>query len=38
MTIYKGMGWLPYAYIRTGLAVDFWSLVKAEFVETPLFD
>lgn len=33
----KGYGWLPYEYILSGLAVDFWSLVKAEFVETSLF-
>ncbi len=32
-----GYGWLPYAYIEQGLAVDFWSLVKAEFVDTDLF-
>jgi C1A family cysteine protease len=29
---------LPYAYTRTGLAVDLWSRIKAEFVETWLFD
>jgi C1A family cysteine protease len=32
-----GYGWLPYAYIESGLAVDFWSLVQAEFVDTDLF-
>jgi C1A family cysteine protease len=33
----KGYGWLPYQYVLDGLAVDFWSLVKAEFVDTALF-
>ncbi|MEW6220620.1 MAG: C1 family peptidase [Thermodesulfobacteriota bacterium] len=32
-----GYGWLPYAYVLAGLAVDFWSLVQAEFVDTDLF-
>jgi len=33
----KGYGWLPYAYVEAGLAVDFWSLVRADFVDTDLF-
>jgi len=33
----QGYGWLPYAYVESGLAVDFWSLVQAEFVDTELF-
>jgi C1A family cysteine protease len=33
-----GYGWLPYKYVEAGLAVDFWSLVRAEFVDTDLFD
>lgn len=33
----KGYGWLPYEYVLRGLADDFWSLVKAEFVETDFF-
>ncbi len=32
-----GYGWLPYSYVEQGLAVDFWSLVQAEFVDTDLF-
>lgn len=32
-----GYGWLPYAYVRNGLAVDFWSLADAGFVDTNLF-
>jgi len=33
----KGYGWLPYSYVEGGLADDFWTLVKAEYVETDLF-
>jgi C1A family cysteine protease len=33
----KGYGWLPYAYVEQGLADDFWTLVKAEYVNTDLF-
>ena len=32
-----GYGWLPYAYVAHGLASDFWSMVKAEYVDTELF-
>ena len=32
-----GYGWLPYAYVEAGIAVDFWSLVQAAFVDTNLF-
>lgn len=32
-----GYGWLPYAYVERGLAVDFWSLIQAEFTDTDLF-
>jgi C1A family cysteine protease len=34
----KGYGWLPYAYVSSGLAVDFWALVQSEFVDTELFE
>lgn len=34
----SGYGWLPYAYVEAGLAVDFWSLFKAEYVETNNFE
>ena len=34
----KGFGWLPYAYVESGLAVDFWSLMHAEFTDTKLFE
>jgi C1A family cysteine protease len=33
----QGYGWLPYDYVTSGLAVDFWSLVKEGFVSTQLF-
>jgi C1A family cysteine protease len=32
----KGYGWLPYDYVEAGLAVDFWSLADATFVDTDL--
>ena len=34
----SGYGWLPYDYVESGLAVDFWSLIKADFVNTELFN
>lgn len=33
----QGYGWLPYAYVLTGLAVDWWSLLKAEWMDTEQF-
>ena len=33
-----GYGWLPYAYVEAGLADDFWSLFKNEYVSTKQFD
>lgn len=32
-----GYGWLPYEYTLRGLAVDWWSLVKNEYVATQRF-
>lgn len=32
-----GYGWLPYKYVENGLAVDFWSLFKAEYVNIKAF-
>ncbi len=32
----NGYGWLPYAYVLAGLAVDWWSLLKAEWLDTEL--
>ena len=33
----KGYGWLPYEYVLNGLAVDWWSLMKNEWVDTGAF-
>jgi C1A family cysteine protease len=33
-----GYGWLPYEYVKTQQAVDFWSLFKMEYVATNHFD
>ena len=33
----KGYGWLPYEYILKGLAVDWWSLLKSEWIDTGNF-
>lgn len=32
-----GYGYLPYDYVRKGLAEDFWVLIKGEWVDTGLF-
>lgn len=33
----KGYGWLPYDYVLNNLALDFWSLISMEWVETGQF-
>lgn len=33
----KGYGWLPYEYILQGLAIDWWCLLKAEWIDTGEF-
>jgi len=33
-----GYGWLPYEYILRGLAEDFWSVLKKEWVDTGAFN
>jgi len=33
----NGYGWLPYDYVLKGLAVDWWSLLKNEWVDTQVF-
>ncbi len=33
----KGYGWLPYDYVRKGLAEDFWSVLKKEWIDTGEF-
>ncbi|MFC1996717.1 C1 family peptidase [Chloroflexota bacterium] len=32
-----GYGWLPYEYVKQGLAVDWWSLLRSEWVESKKF-
>lgn len=32
-----GYGWLPYEYVRRGLAEDWWSMLKAEWADTGMF-
>ncbi len=32
-----GYGWLPYEYVLQGLAIDWWALVKSEWVDTGQF-
>jgi C1A family cysteine protease len=29
----NGYGWLPYEYLMRGLAEDFWSVLKKEWVD-----
>jgi C1A family cysteine protease len=33
----KGYGYLPYGYVMSGLAIDWWSLITAEWVDTGNF-
>lgn len=33
----EGYGWLPYEYVLKGLAVDWWSLYKLEWIDTGRF-
>lgn len=33
----KGYGWLPYEYVLKGLAIDWWTLLKNEWVDTGKF-
>ena len=32
-----GYGWLPYEYVLRGLAEDFWSILKQDWVDTGVF-
>lgn len=32
-----GYGWIPYDYVKKGVAMDFWSLVSMEWVDTDDF-
>jgi C1A family cysteine protease len=33
----NGYGWLPYAYVTEGLAVDWWSLIQSDWIDNGLF-
>jgi len=33
----EGYGWLPYEYVMKGLATDWWSLLKNEWIDTGEF-
>jgi C1A family cysteine protease len=33
----NGYGWLPYAYVLRGLAEDFWSVLKKDWIDTGEF-
>lgn len=33
----KGYGWLPYEYVLQGLAIDWWCLLKTEWIDTGEF-
>lgn len=33
----NGYGWLPYEYILQGIALDWWSILKQDWVDTGLF-
>ena len=32
-----GYGWMPYDYVLKGIAMDFWSMLKMEWVDTDQF-
>jgi C1A family cysteine protease len=34
---YGGFGWLPYKYVETYLAIDFWSIVSMKWLDTGRF-
>lgn len=33
----KGYGWLPYDYLLKNLAVDWWSIIKMDWINTGIF-
>jgi C1A family cysteine protease len=33
----NGYGWLPYKYVQSSLAIDWWSLLKNEWIDTGNF-
>jgi C1A family cysteine protease len=34
----SGYGWLPYDFVLKGLAADFWTLMKLEYIDSALFE
>jgi C1A family cysteine protease len=34
---FSGYGWLPYKYVETGLADDFWSIISMRWLDTDRF-
>lgn len=34
----RGYGWMPYNWVQQRLAVDFWSYIRPDFVNTDLFN
>jgi len=34
----NGYGWLPYQYLLDNLAIDWWSIIKKEWVDTTAFN
>lgn len=34
----EGYGWMPYEWVLRGLAVDWWTLLKSEWVDTGQFE
>jgi len=34
----RGYGWLPYEYMHRGLAEDFWSVLKKDWIDTGAFN
>jgi C1A family cysteine protease len=33
----EGYGWMPYEYVENKLALDFWSLLSMDWVDTKQF-
>lgn len=33
----KGHGWIPYSYVKQGLGLDFWTLLKPDWLAKSLF-
>ena len=33
----QGYGWLPYEYVRRAYAIDWWSIISAEYADTGNF-